>query len=414
MSSQRSIFISYRRSDSKDFTRSLYDHLAKYFGHRTVFRDLDSIPAGCTFKEYIESELANCHILIAVIGPTWLDIRDRDGCRRIDDPKDWVRLEIEYALERQIPVIPLLLNETKLPSEYSLPGKLKVLPTIHFARVRYEPEHSCQLKKRDLERLISDIKRLQNEDLPTVKVRQLSSDIIQQNLGSGPPLELVKIPGGTFLMGSPENEDGRDPSEGPLHQVTVPSFWMGKYPVTQAQWEAVARLPRVRKRLNSNPSQFQGSNLPVEKIGWRDAEEFCARLFRHAGKAYRLPTEAEWEYACRAETSTPYYFGKTLSTDYCNFNNYYGKTTEVGSFLPNAFHLYDMHGNVWEWCNDSWHKDYRSAPIDGSAWIDGWNVFRVFRGGCWFSNHKGCRSAYRNFGQHNSIGFRVACSALNP
>ncbi|MFN6198040.1 MAG: formylglycine-generating enzyme family protein, partial [Dolichospermum sp.] len=228
---------------------------------------------------------------------------------------------------------------------------------------------------------------------------------------------------GTFIMGSPENEEGYHSSESPQHEVTVPPFFMGKYPVTQQQWRVVAALPKVNIDLKSDPSYFKGDNLPVECVSWNDAQEFCARLSQMANKTYRLPTEAEWEYACRGGTTTPFYCGETISTDLANYDgNYtYGqgqkgeyreKTTKVGIFPANPFGLYDMCGNVWEWCEDGWHKNYINAPIDGSAWTSLGSTV-VLRGGSWINNPLLCRSAARfNFNRDahgSSIGFRVVC-----
>ncbi|MDB9538050.1 SUMF1/EgtB/PvdO family nonheme iron enzyme [Dolichospermum planctonicum CS-1226] len=235
-----------------------------------------------------------------------------------------------------------------------------------------------------------------------------------ENLGNDVVLEMVAIPGGKFLMGSPEGQ-GYD-RERPQHQVTIQPFYMGKYPVTQAQWERVADLPKVRIDLRSKPSHFQGANLPVENVSWHDAQEFCVRLSKATGKLYRLPSEAEWEYACRANTTTPYYFGDTITTDLVNHRNKYGQTTEVGKFPPNAFGLYDMHGNVWEWCEDGWHENYINAPIwpnSSIAWMSNDNK-RVLRRGQWYLNPSYCRSASRS---HNSgdrrnkdNGFRLVVS----
>ena len=180
------------------------------------------------------------------------------------------------------------------------------------------------------------------------------------HLGNGITLELVRIPGGEFLMGSPEGE-GSD-NEKPQHKVTVPEFWMGKYPVTQAQYSAV---------IGKNPSHFKGKNLPVEQVNWNDAIEFCKRLSRKTGKSYRLPSEAEWEYACRAGTTTRYFFGDDLTQQQANFDLNLGKTSPVGTYPANAFGLHDMHGNVWEWCQDYWHGNYDGAPMDGRAWTKG-------------------------------------------
>lgn len=253
------------------------------------------------------------------------------------------------------------------------------------------------------------------------------------------PLEMVYIPPGSFLMGSPEAEQGRWAAEGPQHLVTIAQpFFMGKYPVTQAQWREVAAMPQVERELESDPAQFKGDNRPVEQVNWLDAVEFCQRLERATGRPYRLPSEAEWEYACRAGTTTPFHFGASMTTDLANYRGtdweYEGKTysgaygdgphgeyreetTEVGSFgVANAFGLYDMHGNVWEWCEDWWHESYEGAPGEGSAWIaheEEAEEKRVLRGGSWLSGPEFCRSAFRLGGAPDNtlydVGFRVVC-----
>ncbi|MFN5065658.1 MAG: SUMF1/EgtB/PvdO family nonheme iron enzyme [Aphanizomenon sp.] len=246
-----------------------------------------------------------------------------------------------------------------------------------------------------------------------------------EDLGDGVTLEMVAIPGGTFIMGSPENEEGYHSSESPQHEVTVPPFFMGKYPVTQQQWRVVAALPKDKIDLKSDPSYFKGDNLPVECVSWNDAQEFCARLSQMANKTYRLPTEAEWEYACRGGTTTPFYCGETISTDLANYNgNYtYGqgqkgqyreKTTEVGIFPANPFGLYDMCGNVWEWCEDGWHENYINAPADGSAWTSLSTEDMLLRGGSWLNLARYCRSALRRGDlrdfRDSFYGFRVVSS----
>ncbi|TVP65956.1 MAG: hypothetical protein EA342_13195 [Leptolyngbya sp. LCM1.Bin17] len=249
-------------------------------------------------------------------------------------------------------------------------------------------------------------------------------------------LELVAIPGGDFVMGSPPDEASRDwyPSSYPdtegldvegQHAVTLQPFWMGQHPVTQAQWRAVAALPAVNRELEPNPASFKGDHRPVEQVTWYDAMEFCARLSQYTGKTYRLPSEAEWEYACRAGTTSPFFMGETLSTDIANYNGHYTygasstgiyreTTTEVGSFGVNAFGLADMHGNVYDWCLDHWHPSYDGAPTDGSAWVtEGDERYRIVRGGSWYDNPDNCRSAVRGRsspGNRNDIvGFRVVC-----
>ncbi len=236
-----------------------------------------------------------------------------------------------------------------------------------------------------------------------------------EDLGNSIVLEMVYIPSGSFQMGSYERS-----SEQPVHQVTVQPFYLGKYPITQAQWEAV---------MGNNPSDFKGAKRPVEQVNWDDAMKFCHKLSEKTGKTYRLPAEAEWEYACRARTSTPFYFGETITPDLVNYNGdypygsapkglYRQQTTDVGSFPPNSFGLYDMHGNVWEWCSDKWHGNYSGATTDGSSWETGTDNNRVLRGGSWIVVAGYCRSAYRNFysvvvNRWRYRGFRVAVPSVS-
>jgi formylglycine-generating enzyme required for sulfatase activity len=249
-----------------------------------------------------------------------------------------------------------------------------------------------------------------------------------EDLDNGIELEMVMIPSGSFMMGSPETEEGSGNNERPQHQVTIKAFCLGKYQVTQAQWKAVAAFPKVNRELKSDPSNFKGANRPVEQVSWEDAVEFCDRLSKHTKRQYRLPSEAEWEYACRAGTTTPFYFGQTITTDLANYDGskVYGdgvkginreETTEVGSFgVANNFGLYDMHGNVLEWCQDNWHRDYEDVLIDGSAWLssEGDTNQRLLRGGSWDFNPVVCRSAYRYVSNldndYHDFGFRVVCS----
>ncbi|MBW4662550.1 MAG: SUMF1/EgtB/PvdO family nonheme iron enzyme [Drouetiella hepatica Uher 2000/2452] len=262
---------------------------------------------------------------------------------------------------------------------------------------------------------------------PVITRSRKAAKAFAEDLGNGVTLDLVAIPGGTFLMGSPTHELERDTCEDPQHLVTVQPFCMGKYPVTQTQWRSVTQLPKINLDLNPDPSFFKGDKRPVEQVSWDEAIEFCDRLSRKTGRAYRLPSEAEWEYACRAGTTMPFYFGETLTPKLANYDCEYtygtgikgtyrqGLTTEVACFLANAFGLFDMHGNVWEWCIDHWHENYQGAPSDGSAWLSmNNNLSRRIRGGSWNNNPRLCRSAYRNRNkrnyQSNNLGFRVSVS----
>jgi formylglycine-generating enzyme required for sulfatase activity len=234
--------------------------------------------------------------------------------------------------------------------------------------------------------------------------------LFTENLPNGVTLEMVGLPAGQFLMGSPDSDPDASDDEKPQHQVEVNSFAIGKYSVTQAQYEAV---------MGTNPSNFKNNpQNPVEMVSWEDAQAFCQKLSQITGKTYRLPTEAEWEYACRGGTTTRYYFGDDANQlgDYAWYDgNSQYKTHPVGQKKPNAWGLYDMSGNVWEWCEDNWHDNYENAPSDGSAWLtnDNNSHIIIIRGGSWGDNPRACRSAYRNGLDNRSHinGFRVVCGA---
>ncbi len=294
-----------------------------------------------------------------------------------------------------------------------------------------------------------------DENLPEVGKRKEAQNYIR----------MMYIPQGEFWMGTEDEEIerlvkkfgwGGYKRERPQRLVKVPAFYMSQTPITQAQWRAIASRTdlRVEKDLNPDPSDFKdppkpplkrgasdsppfeggargGSptrwDRPVEGVNWYDAVEFCARLSKLTGREYRLPSEAEWEYACRAGTKTAFHFGETITADLANYRatetyadeptgEYREETTPVGQFPPNAFGLYDMHGNVWEWCADTWHDNYAGAPTDGSVWIKNGNDNRSpLRGGSWYLNPYFCRSAYRNDHFRRDlnviIGFRVVCGA---
>jgi formylglycine-generating enzyme required for sulfatase activity len=242
-----------------------------------------------------------------------------------------------------------------------------------------------------------------------------------ERLGKRAILHMVQIPGASFTMGAPASDAGGSHFEWPQRQVNVPPFYLGKTPVTIDQWRAVmGASPPAMKDLN-NRFKVSGRQ-PVVSVSWREAEAFCAQLSRTTRRAYRLPTEAEWEYACRAGTASPFAFGESITREMANYDGdllrLLGQdcaTNPVGSLgVANAFGLFDMHGNVWEWCGDYWHASYEGAPTDGSAWRrDANKGTRVLRGGSWSGQARYCRAAARRFGGHPSvrsreIGFRVA------
>jgi uncharacterized protein (TIGR02996 family) len=228
-------------------------------------------------------------------------------------------------------------------------------------------------------------------------------------LGDDVALTFSFIGPGTFLMGSPPSEAGRSDDE-TQHRVTLTKgFWLAVTPLTQAQWQAV---------LGSNPSHFKGADRPVEQVSWDDCQEFCRKLGERTGKTFRLPTEAEWEYACRAGTTTPFHNGCTLSTEQANYdgNHIYGQgkkgvyrhqTTPVSSFPPNPWGLCDMHGNVWEWCAD-WYGPYAKRDFKDPEIINNGDA-RVLRGGSWDNSPRYCRSAYRRWGAPGLRRYHVGC-----
>ncbi|HBB31482.1 MAG TPA: formylglycine-generating enzyme family protein [Cyanobacteria bacterium UBA8803] len=321
-----------------------------------------------------------------------------------------------------------------------------------------------------------------------IKTENKTAQYLTEDLGNGITLDMVYIPGGTFWMGTEDEEIERlckkydldyFRRERPRHQVTVSPFLMGKYPITQGQWQVVANMThlKVERDLDPEPAYFKEDpptsfllqqtsdasfqqefggqqefgeksptrwDRPVEQVSWYDAVEFCQRLSKLTGQEYRLPTEAEWEYACRAVTSNltsdlpltdeereesypPFHFGETLIDKLANYDasstyaeepegEYRRETTPVGSFYPNAFGLYDMHGNVYEWCEDDYHDSYENAPTDGSAWlISDEYTKKILRGGCWHRNPAYCRCAYRGRNnpdiRNDDIGLRVVRAA---
>ncbi|KPQ35335.1 MAG: hypothetical protein HLUCCO16_16795 [Phormidium sp. OSCR] len=272
-----------------------------------------------------------------------------------------------------------------------------------------------------------------------------------QDLGQGVRLDMVQLPGGTFLMGTEEAEierlckeydKGWFKRESPQHSVQVSPFLIGKTPVTQDQWRVVVtQVGKIVRDLDPDPSGFKGGNRPVERVSWYDAVEWCARLSKLTGQEYRLPSEAEWEYACRGGTTTPFAFGETITPDLANYDGNYSfgnaakgqyrqETTPVTSFPANGFGLYDCHGNVYEWCFDPFHDKYQGAPGDGKVWDENVNDNRyqkplanlkvllkesdkryVLRGGSWDYGPLFCRCAYRDHywrdDLYSTVGFRV-------
>ena len=261
-----------------------------------------------------------------------------------------------------------------------------------------------------------------DSSLPVQRPTARMAQYFLENLSPGIDLEMVHIPYGEFLMGAPDDEAGRRENETPVRLVKVPNFYLGKYSLTQDQWRSVmGELPPMDR-------EFVGGQLPVVNVWLEFALEFLAKLSQKSGRRYRLPSEAEWEYARRAGSTTSFNCGETILIDLANFDgtmpygnqapgDFRGRTTTAGHFgVANDYGVCDLHGNVWEWCADAWHEDYSGAPNDGSAWIaDGDQGYRVQRGGCWKDPAAKCRSAFRvgdvAHNSENIVGLRVCLSA---
>ncbi|MBE9221499.1 SUMF1/EgtB/PvdO family nonheme iron enzyme [Cyanobacterium stanieri LEGE 03274] len=307
-------------------------------------------------------------------------------------------------------VIPLKNNQNPLPENNLVTDS----PTIE----NFEFDSITIQEKKKLFGLVGGIDK---------QVITRKNKFFVEYLGEGVNLEMIFIPAGTFLMGSPNDDSEKEKDETPPYRVNIFPFYMSKYPITQAQWRFVSNLPKVKRFLNENPSGFKGDNLPVEKVSWDDAQEFCARLKQYTKRGYRLPSEAEWEYACRGGSNSIFSFGNIINPQFANYDNrknsnnnggnddkFDRKTTPVDSFFPNGFGLYDCHGNVWEWCQDHYTPNYTNKSKDGSAFRSQLSTTpRVVRGGSWSLPSNYCRSAKRSSyvadSTYNFIGFRVAC-----
>jgi formylglycine-generating enzyme required for sulfatase activity len=423
------VFISYRRDDSPGMAGRLYDRLEARFGRESVFMDIDAIPLGVDFRDYLQNAVGQCDVLLAVIGRNWCK-RTGEGARRLDDPKDFVRIEIEAALARGIPVIPVLIDKVTMPAESELPVAVAGLAYCNAIVV----DHGLDFRVH-ADRLIGGIERLMQQRAtpaprPTVPrlvavepapapVPDEPAKLLTNTIG----MKLVLVPSGVFLMGSPDSDEDAQAIEKPQHRVQITRpFYLGASAVTQGQYRVVT---------GESPSRFKGSDdLPVEQVSWNDAVGFCNKLSEREGvtpyyqsgmasppgaEGYRLPTEAEWEYACRGGSATRFSFGDDESSlgEYAWFRGNSGNRTHpVGQKRPNAFGLYDMHGNVWEWCWDGCEENYYGKSPGADPLGPSQAAYGVFRGGGWNYYPRDCRSAYRNWGtpefRYYYVGFRVA------
>ncbi len=396
MSEQFDVFLCHNSQDKPEVIK-----IAQQLKQRGLkpWLDIWELPPGQSWQDLLEEQIEDVNSAAIFVGSSgfgpWQSVE--------------MRAFIREFIKRKCPVIPVLLEDA--PQEPELPILLQDLTWVDFRRSESNP----------MEQLIWGITRIKptilNSPKQEVEREKSQARNFTEDLGNGINLDMITIPGGKFMMGSSECE-GRD-SERPQHEVTVQPFYMGKYPITQAQYQQV---------MGNNPSRFKGNERPVECVSWDRAVEFCQRLLKQTGKEYRLPSEAEWEYACRAGTKTRFYFGSKLTPNMARCKANIGgtllglvgvgdKTIEVGKYSPNAFGLYDMHGNVWEWCQDIWHSNYEGAPNDGRAWFSGASSYKtpykVMRGGSWLDFPVNSRSVVRegriSWDVSDTLGFRVVC-----
>jgi formylglycine-generating enzyme required for sulfatase activity len=446
--SMSKIFLSYRRQDSAYVAQFIYERLRAHFGADAIFMDIDAIPIGVDFREHITAAVDQCGLLLAVIGRNWAG--ETGAPRRIDDPRDFVRIEIEAALERNLPVVPILIDHAQMPCEADLPPSLALL--AYRNALNLDPGRDFH---HHVDRLIKGIERLLRQ--PHLATAAPPADR-GKTLEPVPPLQeprppsrpmgrwtnsigmkLKLIPAGEFLMGSPESDKDARGDEKPQHRVRITQpFYLGIHPVTRGQFRRFVEATRYQTEVEKDGKGGYGRDAvrdesvqdpkfswrsvgfdqtddhPVVNVSWNDASAFCDWLSQQEGQKYRLPTEAEWEYACRARTTTRFSFGndETALGQYAWYSaNSNSRTHPVGEKQPNAFGLYDMHGNVWEWCWDGYDRAYykQSPAVDPPG--PGPAAHRVFRGGSWHVASQRARSAYRAGARRsrgNSLGFRLA------
>jgi formylglycine-generating enzyme required for sulfatase activity len=447
------IFISYRRDDSAAAAGRLNDRLEQEFGRDSLFMDVDAIPLGVDFVEVLGAEVAKCDVPLAIMGPHWLDARDDEGNRRLESEQDFVRIEIAAALKRGISVIPILLEGTRVPKGERLPDDIKGLARRNGLDVRHASFRS------DIDKLVRALRgtRAPQPAQPAANSRQdqLRAEgriKVDASLSHGAPdgwfkpgagkfewfkdhelgSEMVVVSAGEFTMGSNASEiaalkkeyslDWYD-CERPQHTVRITApFAVGRFAVTFDEWDACVADGGCKGYRPSDQGWGRGKR-PVINVSWDDATAYTAWLSRKTGKTYRLLSEAEREYVTRGGTTTVFWWGDTISATQANYDGNYTfgrgakgeyreKTVPVDSFEPNPWGLYNVHGNVFEWCEDVWHGNYDGAPTDGSAWLQGGDAGRrVVRGGSWNFAPRGLRAASRfevtSDDRDSVLGFRV-------
>lgn len=434
------VFISYRRRDSFWFAGRLRDRLAAVLGENNVFMDIHDLTPGQPFPSRLQTGIAAADYVIAVLGPAWVTaMRDSEVSGR----QDFARLEIAAALEQGKVVVPVLFDGANFPASGDLSPDLQRLAAFHgvsFNRNTFDRNveevllgMSGPLRPGAIFVDVGPVEQSRRRWLMPGRGGARSERF--RDVAYGP--ELVVVPAGEFLMGSPPDEVGREPeergSEGPQRTIrfTAP-FAVGRFPITVAEFRAFVEHTALRVTGGANfpahgaysysptrswerPGFDQEDSHPVVAIGWENAKAYVVWLSQVTGRRYRLTTNSEWEYAARAGSTTRFHVGDEVTQEHANFT-FRGwtreGTTPVGHFeAPNAWGLEDVHGNVWEMCEDKWNESYADVPLDGTAWPGGDDNYRVARGGSWTDAPKYLRSAMRSYTEPavraTTEGFRV-------
>jgi formylglycine-generating enzyme required for sulfatase activity len=444
------LFISYRRDDTQDFTRSVYERLAARFGADNIFMDVDSVQLGSDFRQSLRDAVAESSLALVMIGRAWLSVADERGQRRLDNPNDFVRIEVEAALARNIPVVPVLAHGVAIPRESDLPPSIAALAFRHGTDVR-----SDQHFNHDVEQLIARLAPLLEPKsvypLPDVPPRLASLSFRGVNLNGTPAITppLVSVAAGRFLMGSDPQRDAVAKAnnwakrEMPQDWVEVAAFQIGKYPVTVAEYALAVNAQAVREPPTLKAfeyavvkypeltwqTQLQRLDHPVVAVSWPDANAYITWLrtvTRQAG--WRLPSEAQWEKAARwdagASVSRIYPWGNSFDKERCNTSESGHQTTTPVGLYPASDErrsgaspcgAEEMAGNVWEWTS-SLYKPYKYTESDGREDQTS-TENRTLRGGSWVDYARLARAAFRNYNGpddfDHGIGFRLALSRVS-
>ncbi len=451
------IFISYRRADSQWAAARLYDALSAAFPDERIFMDVEQIAPGQDFVEVLERQVGACDVFLALIGPEWLSMQTDAGARRIEEKQDFVRIEIASALVKpNTVVIPVLLDGAKPPAPGDLPEELRPLARRQFARLTHEGYRQEVGKLIDAIRDAlgagvaaraappkprRDFRRPVLIGLAALVLAGCAAFAYERLTRPADPAgtpdlavftecpdcpEMVAIPAGSFMMGSPETEPDRLSQEGPQRQVTVPRFAIAK---TETNWALFAACVAEGACAKLQDDGLPKEGMPAAGPSWDDAKAFAAWVnSKVPGEPYRLPTEAEWEYAARGGTDTPYSWGETwdyakanLGREICCIGAAEGAdewvgAAPIGRFPPNPFGLLDMAGNLAEWVEDVYRDDVENSPTDGSARIwesdSPWAQRHVLKGGSFTDRPWMTRPAARYSNDRNwragEYGFRLA------